>query len=59
MNLATEIKKAHKAAQKANGNGVIVAPLSEKAKEWLTEEGFKIGEAETPCGCKGHNTIER
>ena len=57
MNLADEIKKVHKAIRKLRGAGAIVAPLSAGAKEWLTEEGYKIGEAVTPCGCGGHNTV--
>lgn len=56
-NVATEIKKVHKAMK--SGRGVIVAPLSEQAKEILRDEGLKIGNAETPCGATGHNTVTR
>lgn len=59
MNLAEEIKKVHKVVRKLRGVAAIVAPLSGKAKEWLIEEGYKIGEAETPCGCGGHNTVSK
>lgn len=56
MNVADEIKKVHKSIRKSLA-GIIVAPLSEKAKDILKEEGYKIGEADTPCGCTGHNTV--
>lgn len=54
-----EIQKVHEALNNANGKGIIVAPLSKEAKKWLEDDGYKIGEAETPCGCKGHNTVEK